>query len=325
MSDAALAPRGLHHATAFAGDPQENIDFYVGVLGLRLVKRSVNQDAPDTYHLFYADGDGTPGTDLTFFPMPGVPGREPGVGQIVELGLGVPTGSLDYWEERLRAHDVTVRERETRFGEATLPFVDPHGLWLALVATDDARDGAPWTDSPVPATHQIKGMHAARLWERTLGPTETLLTDVMGFEKLGEENGWHRYSSRGGHSGSIVDIELHPNKQRSRGGPGSMHHIAWRMRDDAHELATRAAVQDAGLRPTEQIDRFWFRSVYFREPGGALFELATDDPGFTRDEAADALGEALILPPWLEEKRDQIEAALPPLTIPRPTPARASE
>ena len=319
MASASSSPsvHGIHHVTVIAGDPQTNLDFYTGVLGLRLVKKSVNQDAPDTYHLFYADGVGSPGTDITFFPWPDMHAGRPGVGQVVEIPFAIPTGSLDYWRERLAEHDVTVGEAETRFGETTLPFTDPDGLRLALVETDDARQFTPWAKSPVPEAHQLLGMHAVRLWERELEPTELLLTRLMGFQKIGEEDGWHRYGADDGGSGTLVEVQVRPDEGQGRWGPGAVHHAAWRVRDDEEEEALRDAVEQAGLRPSGPIDRFWFKSVYFREPGGVLFELATDGPGFGRDEDMEHLGEKLILPPWLESRRDEIEAALPDLEMPK--------
>jgi glyoxalase family protein len=317
-SDPAVAVHGIHHVTAIAGDPQENYDFYTRVMGLRMVKKSVNQDAPDTYHLFFADGAGTPGTDLTFFPWPEMHAARRGVGQVVEVPFAIPSGSLGYWQERLLDFNVTTGEVETRFGETTLPVTDPHGFKLALVETDDARAFTPWDQSPVPAEHQVRGMHTVRLWERALSPTERVLTQVMGFEKIGEEDGWHRYGVERGTSGTLVDIQVRPETGQGRWGPGAVHHVAWRMRDGEEQMALREVVDEAGLQPTRQIDRFWFQSVYFKEPGGTLFELATDGPGFDRDEDPDKLGEKLILPPWLESRRASIEAALPPL---EPTPA----
>lgn len=317
-SGASARVHGLHHVTAIAGDAQENLDFYTGVMGLRLVKKSVNQDAPDTYHLFYADAVGSPGTDLTFFPWPDVHAAQPGNGKIVEVSFAISPDSLTYWQERLAEHDVVTEAIETRFGEQTLPFEDPHGLGLALVATGDARDVTPWSKSPVPETHQLRGMHAVRLWEPALAPTEQLLTRVMGFEKVGEEGGWHRYGIDGGASGTLAEVQVRSAGGAGRWGPGAIHHVAWRTRDDDEEMALRARIEQAGLQPTQQIDRFWFRSVYFREPGGALFELATDGPGFGRDEDPAHLGEQLILPPWLESRRQDIEAALPSLEMPVP-------
>lgn len=307
---------GIHHVTVISGNAQENVDFYVGVLGMRLVKKSVNQDAPDVYHLFYADGVGSPGTDLTFFPFPGArPGRI-GVGMTVEVPFAVPTGSLSYWQERLIDHSVPVGAVETRFGEATLPFTDPHGLMLALVETDDPRQFVPWADSPVPPEHQLRGMHTVRLWERSLRATEALMTGRMGFTFVAEDDGWRRYAVDGGGSGKYVDIRELPQQRTGLSGAGTVHHVAFRVADTPEEMAVRGQVQDAGMQPTPQIDRFWFSSVYFREPGGVLFELATDGPGFDRDEDMAHLGERLILPPWLEQYRSQIESVLPPLTMP---------
>ena len=318
MNDSASRPtvHGLHHVTAIAGTPQENVAFYTGVLGMRLVKKSVNQDAPDTYHLFYADEVGSPGTDLTFFPWPDLPPAQPQGGQVVEVPFAVPTGSLKYWRERLADHDVTMQDVETRFGERTLPFEDPHGLRLALVETDDEREWAPWQHSPVPAAHQVRGMHSVRMWEAELGPTETLLTEVMGFEKVEKSAGWHRYGVEGGGSGTLAEVKVVDQPRRTSprvGGTGAVHHVAWRVYDDEEEMELRDFIKRVGLQPTPQIDRFWFKSVYFREPGGVLFELATDGPGFTVDEDRDDLGTSLVLPPSMEDQREEIEANLPPL------------
>lgn len=306
---------GIHHVTAIAGDPRENLDFYTRVMGLRLVKRSVNQDAPDTYHLFFADAVGSPGTDLTFFPWPRMRPARPGAGVTVEVPFAVPAGSLAYWQRRLADEGVAHDEVETRFGERTLPFQDPHGMRLALVETDEARETVPWAQSPVPPEHQLRGMHTVRLWEGDLAPTEEVLTALLGFKQMGAEDGWHRYGVDGGGSGRLVDVRVTPDRRQASMGVGGVHHVAWRVPDDAAELALRERVARAGLQPSPQIDRFWFRSVYFREPGGVLFELATDGPGFDRDEAPEALGERLILPPWLEPRRAAIEAALPSLPI----------
>ncbi len=307
---------GIHHVTAIAGDPQENLDFYVGVLGLRLVKKSVNQDAPDTYHLFYADAVGNPGTDLTFFPWAQMEPARRGVGLANEVSFAVPVGSLDFWRERFDANHVKYDAAQIRFDEKTITFQDPHGLQLALVETNDARDFIAWDASPIPTEYQLRGMHVVRLWERALAPTAKLLTESLGFESRGEENGWHRFGVDGGGSGKWVDVKELPSERRGAWGTGGVHHVAWRVRDDAEEFAVRAQVESMGLSPTPQIDRFWFRSVYFKEPGGVLFELATDGPGFDRDEDMKHLGEQLILPPWLEPHRAQIEAMLPQLEMP---------
>ena len=303
---------GLHHITVIAGDPQENLDFYTGVLGMRLVKKSVNQDVPDTYHLFYADALGNPGTDLTFFPWPTMAPGHKGVGLAVEVSLAVPMGSLGFWADRLKQAGVVTGEITRRFGETVLPLTDPHGLDLTLVEIPEGRTFAPWHEGPVPPVHQIRGLHAARLRERNLGPTAAFLTAGLGFEALGEENGWHRFGPKGGGSGCLVEIE-EVSDRRGQWGPGIVHHVAWRVPDDAAELSARGQVYAAGAVPTEVIDRFWFKSVYFREPGGVLFEIATDGPGFAVDEAEATLGERLVLPPWLEPGRKEIERRLPPL------------
>ena len=310
------AVHGLHHITVIAGSAQENLDFYTGVMGMRLVKKSINQDAPDTYHLFYADGAGTPGTDLTFFPWPRMRPARRGTGQIVEVPFAVPPGSLSYWTERFAEHGISCGDLEERFGERTLPFRDPDGLHLALVETDDPRSFVPWERGPVPAEYQLRGMHAIRLWERDLEPTEALLTRVMGFEKVGAENGWHRYGVEDGSSGMLAEVKVVPEEKPGRHGTGGVHHAAWRVADDEEEKAMRQRVEQVGLQPSPQIDRFWFRSVYFNEPGGVLFELATEGPGFARDEDPEHLGEELILPPWMEARRGEIENALPPLKGP---------
>jgi glyoxalase family protein len=309
---------GLHHVTAISGDAQENLDFYVGVLGMRLVKRSVNQDDPGTYHLFYADAEGHAGTDLTFFPWKNMPRGRLGHGLTNEVALAVPADTLDWWSDRLAAHGVAGVERSVRFGEPTLAFEDPHGLRVALTETQDPREFTAWDDSPVPASHQIRGLHAVRIVEQALEPTVRFLTETLAFVPVGEEDGWHRYRvAPGGGSGRVVDLRQAPQgERRGQWGVGTIHHVAWRVPDDAAEREVQERVFAGGVQPTEVIDRFWFKSVYFKEPGGALFELATDGPGFAIDEHPERLGETLVLPPFLEGHRAQIEKRLPTLTMP---------
>ena len=206
---------------------------------------------------------------------------------------------------------------ETRFEETTLPFKDPHGLQLALVETDDQREFVPWGKSAVPPEHQVRGLHNVKIWERELAPTARVLSERMGFRVLGTESGWTRYLVDDGGSGKIIDVREMPGQSRGNWGAGAVHHVAWRMKDDDEQMIMRDAIASAGLNPTEPIDRFWFKSVYFLEPGQVLFELATDGPGFDRDEDPEHLGEQLILPPWLEPYRDKIEAALPRLEMPK--------
>ena len=306
---------GIHHVTAIAGDAQENLDFYNGVLGMRLVKRSVNQDVPDTYHLFYADAVGNPGSDLTFFPWANAAPMRKGIGLGVEISLAIPPSSIDYWAERLEQHRVRTSRQERRRGERVLPFVDPHGQELALVETTEREGFAAWARSPVPAEKQIRGLNSVRLWEHDLEATSAFLTRVLGFADLGEQDDWHRFGVGEGASGQYVEVRAMANMPRGEWGRGSMHHVAWRVADDATELRVREQVIAARRRPTDVIDRFWFKSVYFLEPGGVLFEIATDGPGFTADESLSSLGEKLVLPPWLEASRVQIEQALPPLRL----------
>jgi glyoxalase family protein len=337
--------KGLHHVTAIAGPAQENLDFYAGVLGLRLVKKSVNQDDPGTYHLFYADAEGHPGTDLTFFPWTQMAPSRDGYGLSSEVSLAVPPGSLSSWSERLERYGIRMGAAEVRFSQNALPVIDPHGLHLALVESEDSlrRDGGqgegglgraftPWDGSPIPVEHQIRGLESARMVERDLIVTTSFLSNAMGFTHLGTENGWHRYglgaqsegpaSTRSGHteacpSGQYVDLREMPTARRGGWGTGSVHHIAWRVDDEAHQLEVRERVMKNGARPTPVIDRFWFKSVYFLEPGGVLFELATDGPGFAVDEDRAHLGESLVLPPWLEPDRAAIERDLPRLRQPQ--------
>lgn len=308
--------KGIHHVTAIAGNAQENVDFYVGVLGMRMVKRSVNQDDPGTYHLFFADGEGHPGSDLTFFPWSHMAPSRKGVGLTVEVSLAVPAGGLEYWRRRLDEAGVAVGEERSGFGERTLPFADPHGLELALVETADERQFSPWEASAVPTEWQIRGIHSVRLWERNLADTAGFLTETLGFTRVGAEDDWTRFAAGAGRSGEFVDIRELPDARRGAWGTGSVHHVAWRVDDRAAGLEVRDRVAAAGRRPTEVIDRFWFESVYFMEPGGVLFELATDGPGFSVDEDPATLGESLVLPPWLEPMRERIEERLPPITLP---------
>jgi glyoxalase family protein len=309
---------GLHHITCIAGPAQENLEFYAGVLGMRLVKRSVNQDDPGTYHLFYADAAGSPGTDLTFFPWARMAPSRDGHGLSTEVSLTVPQGSLVFWSARLQRHGLALGKAEVRFGEHALPLRDPHGLPVALVESRSAVDRAftPWEDSPVPAEHQIRGLEGARMSEASLGLTTSFLERAMGFQFIGTEGKWHRYGVEGGNSGRYVDIREVLGAQPGAWGTGSIHHLAWRVDDEVHQSEVRSSVERNGAHPTPMIDRFWFKSVYFKEPGGVLFELGTDGPGFGVDEDPAHLGESLVLPPWLKRDRQAIEQVLPKLAMP---------
>jgi glyoxalase family protein len=319
---------GLHHVTAIAGPAQQNLDFYAGILGMRLVKKSVNQDDPSTYHLFYADAEGRPGTDLTFFPWAHLAPPRDGHGRSTEVSLAIPPGSLGYWTDRLSHYGVSMDPVERRFGESVIPLTDPHGLHVALVEASGAlsRPFTPWDGGPVPGERQIRGLESARMLERDLPLTSSFLTDVLGFSLVGEESGWIRYGVAGGGSGAYVDVREAADARRGAWGVGAIHHLAWRVDDEEHQLEVRQRIEAAARRPTPVIDRFWFKSVYFLEPGGVLFELATDGPGFAVDEDPAHLGESLVLPPWLESQRAPIEAALPSLRQPSTvTPVTASK
>jgi len=306
---------GLHHITAIAGPAQENLDFYAGVLGMRLVKKSINQDDPGTYHLFYADAEGHPGSDLTFFPWAHLAPPRIGHGLAVEVTLEVPQDSLTFWGSRLEKYGAQIEAITTRFDERVLPVTDPHGLRVSLVeAATPRRQFTPWDGGPVEPRYQVRGLHGGRLWERELAPTTRFLTGALGFEALGTDDGWTRYGFKD--SPGIVDLRETPEARRGAWGVGSVHHLAWRVDDESHQLIVRSQAESAGAHATPVIDRFWFKSVYFKEPGGVLFELATDGPGFAVDEDPAHLGESLVLPPWFESSRQQIEAALPPLNAP---------
>ena len=307
---------GLHHITAIAGPAQQNLDFYAGVLGMRLVKRSVNQDDPGTYHLFYADAECHPGTDLTFFPWTHSAPPRIGHGLAVETSLEVPPNSLAFWGARLEKYGATMQPIETRFGDKVLPFADPHGLRVALVESGRAlpRAFTPWDGGPVPPERQVRGLYGAQIWEREAAPTTAFLTGVMGLEWLASEHEWTRYGFTD--AVGVLDIREMPEARRGAWGVGTVHHLAWRVSDETHQRAVRQHVEAAGAHATGVIDRFWFKSVYFKEPGGVLFEIATDGPGFAIDEHSAHLGESLVLPPFLEPQRSQIEHVLPALRLP---------
>jgi glyoxalase family protein len=310
---------GIHHITAIAGDPQRNVDFYTGVLGLRLVKVTVNFDDPGSYHLYYGDELGRPGSILTFFPWPhGRPGRQ-GTGQVGTVGLAVPPASLGFWVERLLAQSVGYEGPSRRFDEQVLAFKDPDGLLLEVVATPRVADVSPWTEGPVPAEHAVRGFNGTIIWEDGDTGSADFLTHTMNFEPIGQEGNIIRFQSAQRGAGTLLDLRRTPGFWRGAGGVGTVHHIAFRAANDEAQLTKRAEIQRAGVDITPVIDRQYFHSVYFREPGGVLFEIATDPPGFTVDEPASELGTHLRLPPSYEPNRRQIEEALPPLRLPHAT------
>jgi glyoxalase family protein len=304
---------GIHHVTAIAGKANMNVAFYTQVLGLRLVKKTVNFDDPGTYHLYYGDETGSPGTILTFFPWEHAATGRAGVGFTQETAFRIPLESMGYWTQRLLQKGVGHGGHERRFGETRLPFSDPDGTVLVLIG-DPAAAGEPgWAQNGIPAEHAIRGFHSAGLLVAQAQATAEVLRTVLGFLPLQSEGSITRFATAQKSKGAYVDLREAGDFLQGRMGRGSVHHIAFRARDDAHQSEMTARVRSCGLQPTDQIDRKYFRSVYFREPGGILFELATDAPGFGVDEPLTELGTHLKLPDFLESRRPSIEAALRPL------------
>jgi len=306
---------GIHHVTAISGEPQRNVDFYVGLLGLRLVKKTVNFDDPGTYHLYYGDGAGSPGSIMTFFPWAGAPQGRIGAGQLTVTSFSFPATSLGYWTERLVEFGVRFEKPENRFGETVLRFRDPDGLQLELVASpEDGREG--WADSPVPPEHAVKGFNHVTLLSTDPVATSQLMTDTLGFRHTGEAEGRTRFEAGEGGPGNTVDVANGAGFPRGTMGVGTVHHVAFRVPDEEMQLELRERVAALGYNVTPILDRNYFRSIYFREPGGVLFEIATDPPGFGADEEPERLGEQLKLPTWLEPQREQLEEVLQPLRVP---------
>lgn len=326
MNDDSVQIPGLHHVTAIAGNPQRNLDFYTSVLGLRLIKQTVNFDSPETYHFYYGDDRGQPGTILTFFPFAGVPRGRPGVGQATAIGFAVPERALAYWSERLHSHGIVAGTPADRLDETVLSFVDPDSLPLELIARSDADARLAWQGGPVPVEHAIRGFHGVTLWVRDAERTTRMLSEILGFRPDGAQAGRERYTSARGGPGTWVDVVGRPDSaagfEASGTASGTVHHIAWRAHDDAQELAWREKLVRHGINVTPVRDRQYFHSIYFHEPGGVLFEIATDPPGFGVDEAVEDLGTSLKLPPWLEPHRARIQRALPHLRLPATTGRR---
>ncbi len=313
---------GIHHVTAIAGDPQRNLDFYTGVLGLRLVKRTVNFDDPETYHFYFGDDIGRPGSLLTFFPWPGVRRGRQGSGQVAVTSFAVAPAALGFWVQRLLQHGVAYegpirRPSAPGENEQVISFKDQDGLLLEIVAHPGATARPAWGEAPgISGEHAIHGLHRVTLWVARGEPTERVLVDTLGFRPIEEIGETRRYGVGDAGPGMVVDVRSIGGFPEGVVSAGTVHHVAWRVADDAAQLALREEVVRAGLEPTPVIDRQYFHSVYFREPGGVLFELATDPPGFTIDESAAQLGERLTLPPVYEPQRAEIEALLPPVHLP---------
>ncbi len=304
---------GIHHITAIAGNAKRHVAFYRGTLGLRLVKKTVNFDAPDTWHLYYGDETGSPGSALTFFIWEELPHGHHGAGEAQEIAFSVPETSLEFWRKRLIEKNVNFIEPAPRFGERVIAFEDPDGLKLEFVGSKAASTLPGWSGGGVPAEHSIRGFHGITLEVREPAKTAEVLTQVFGFAPAGVEDNRYRFVSKPGPLGTVVDLRHTPGLARANQGTGSVHHVAFRAGGDEDELAMREKAIELGLHATEQVARFYFRSVYFRERNGILFEIATDDPGFTIDETKETLGGKLQLPSWHEPLRAQIEASLPAL------------
>jgi len=315
--------QGIHHITALASDPQANLDFYAGLLGLRLVKQTVNFDAPDVYHLYYGDEQGRPGTIITFFPFPDALRGKRGAGETSAVAFSVPAGSLEFWLQRLSHAGRDANGPQERFGEKLISFDDPDGMRVELFADLSVNGTDAWSTGPVDASHAIRRFHGVTFTHGELGRAAGFLTDVMGFTSAEREGARHRFLVGPEEAQAKIDVLVDPTATPARQSAGSVHHIAWRAKDDDEQLAWRKNLLRAGASPTQVIDRSYFHSIYFREPGGILFEIATDPPGFAIDEAVNALGTRLKLPPWLESERQLIERHLPSISAPTPLKADA--
>jgi glyoxalase family protein len=310
MSDSIL---GLHHITAIAGNAQRNYDFYQKILGLRFVKKTVNFDDPGTYHFYYGDEYGSPGTILTFFPWTNIRPGSTGTGMATEISYAIAEGSLAFWKERFVANNIKHSEPSLRFGEQVLPFEDPDGLKLNLVipASPDTRTG--WQTGNIPSQHAVKGFRSITLTLRDVKPTAEILTGIFGYTFAGQEGNVHRFRTDNTATANIVDIIEEPNGKPGIVAGGTNHHVAFRVKDEDVLMHFREKIEARGLNITPKIDRNYFYSLYFREPGGVLFEIATDNPGFAVDEPQEELGQHLKLPAQYETQRSRIESILPVL------------
>ena len=302
---------GLHHITAIANNAKRNHHFYTKVLGLRMVKKTVNFDDPGTYHFYYGDEAGTPGSILTFFPWEGIGQGNTGTGMATDIGYSVPMGSLEFWANRFKQFDVKHNEVEERFGEEFISFQDPDGLNLDLIIAGAEDDRKPWVTDDVNASVATKGFHSITLTVKNIGPSATILTDILGYRQLNQQGNRYRFITDAMGNANIVDIIEAPGLAAGRNAAGTNHHVAFRVKDDTILMDYREKIAAKGIGITPKIDRDYFFSLYFREPGGVLFELATDNPGFTVDEPADKLGTSLKLPKQYEAARARIELVLP--------------
>lgn len=304
---------GLHHITAIAGNAQRNYDFYTKVLGLRFVKKTVNFDDPGTYHFYFGNETGTPGTILTFFPWGNIGRGHVGTGMATEIGYSVPGGSLDFWEDRFKEHDVSFSTRGERFGETFLPFRDPDGLNINLIVPKKDDDRKSWETTEVTKDNATKGFHNVTLMVNKKDDTEKVLIDIFGYKYDSCEGSRYRYITDAVPNASIIDIIETPDGKRGNNAGGTNHHVAFRVKDEATQMDFREKLVREYLQVTPKINRDYFYSIYFREPGGVLFEIATENPGFTVDEPLAELGRHLKLPVQYDSVRSDIEKSLPPL------------
>jgi glyoxalase family protein len=305
---------GIHHVTAIASDPQRNVDFYTRVLGLRLVKKTINFDAPDVYHFYFGDETGSPGTILTFFPFKGATKGKRGLGELTFTAFSIPRGSIPFWRKRLTDLGIPVSDTLQRFGEELIRFTDPDGMGIELVTVSaDTRTG--WSGASVPAEYAVRGIAGVTLNLRELAPTAALLTQVLNYRF---EQAFSEKRSRyvvDGNPGEFVDLVLQDPPERSLQGAGSVHHIAFRTGSEEQQMQLQRMLRKVGIPVTDVKDRSYFKSIYFREPGGVLFEIATDAPGFATDESLETMGTQLMLPDWAESQREVIQRKLPTIRV----------
>jgi glyoxalase family protein len=312
--------KGLHHVTAVTRDAQMNVDFYRNVLGQRLVKKTVNFDVPDTYHFYFADETGTPGTVLTFFAWQNVKRGVRGNGETAAAAYNIPSGSIGFWQDYLSGKGMTTHPLEQRFGMEVLSFDDPDGMRIELVESDASPTVRYWEMGPIPQAHALNGFHSVTLWLAEIEPTADLLVSQMGYSFVGQEGNRHRFMGGINSLANTLDIlhrPIQPEETPDEAvfGGGSIHHIAFRVPSDEMQLEYQSALRAAGYGVTPVRDRSYFHSIYYREPGGVLFEIATEGPGFAIDEPVDTLGESLRLPEWFEPNRSIIESELPPINV----------
>ena len=310
--------QGIHHITAIASDPQRNLDFYHNLLGQRLVKKTVNFDDPSTYHFYFADKVGTPGTVLTFFPWRNMPRGVRGNGEVGATAYSIRPDSVDYWRKRLASQEISITDQPARFGNEVFSFADPDGMVIEFVSTDEKSTIEPWDKGPIPGEHELRGFHGATLWVASAEATAQLLTQTMGYQFVGQEGNRFRYKGASNDVALYIDLLEQPNLVPGRMGSGSVHHIAFRTVDDSEQAEYKTSLFKAGLGVSPVMDRQYFHSIYFRAPSNVLFEIATEAPGFAYDEAVEELGTHLELPNWLEPRRRMIEQSVAPITIDSP-------